>query len=121
MSSLYAFGRIRIISIPCGGAPVEIREKWIGVEMECVYYDPANTTSQNIATGEFQPKHKAYGVLQVQALEALEKVAPEAALWWKKQGYPKHPLAFFTFRAETVEVLEPVQHISIMLANYPSN
>jgi len=82
------FGLIRIKQAPSGEAPLEIREKWIGVFMLC----------------EPEPDETGVLVLQDRALFSLGCYAPEAAAWWKVQGYPK-PGEYFHFGFSEVLII----------------
>jgi hypothetical protein len=107
-------GTIRFISPPRGGAPMWVREAWIGVEVPCLFsHDgvPPNEgdTVRDVETGLEVPDYPGYIVLQVLALEALEKSSPKAAKYWADCGFPNHPFALFLFDHSSAEVVKPIK------------
>ncbi len=97
-------GTIRIKSLPNGDAPDEIKQKWIGVEMPCLFYDP-HCAGRTVLTRELVPPKPSYVVLQAEALDALAKTAPDAVAWWKSVGYPQED-GLWIFDADCAEVLK---------------
>jgi hypothetical protein len=107
-------GTIRFTAVPRGGAPLSIREQWVGVEVPCLFShdgvlpNPGDTT-RDVETGLEVPDYPGYIVLQVHALEALEKKSPEAVEYWQSLGFPHHPFALFLFDHSSAEVVRPVR------------
>lgn len=89
-------GRIRIINTPGGQAPLSVREKWVGVEIDCLYSTPSNVIV-DIYTHEIVGYMSGFVVLQADALSALAKLDAGAAAWWKSNGYPRSDIATFIF------------------------
>ncbi len=107
-------GTIRFTAVPRGGAPLEIREQWVGLEVPCLFtHDgvPPNPgdTNRDVETGLEVPDYPGYIVLQVHALEALEKKSPEAVEYWQSRGFPHAPFALFIFDHNCAEVVKPVR------------
>ncbi|MDD2766682.1 MAG: hypothetical protein PHH40_02880 [Candidatus Moranbacteria bacterium] len=107
-------GTIRFISVPRGGAPLQIREQWIGVEVPCLFsHDgvPSNAgdTMHDVETGLEVLDYPGYIVLQTHAIEALQQKSPEAAEYWMRQGFPNHAFALFLFDHNSAEVVKPVK------------
>lgn len=102
------FGKIRIVKVPAGEAPLEIREKWVGVEMSCVFSEKNTNTARGVLTGVEMPQYDAYVVLQSEAIEALREKHPDAAKYWNSVGFPQGETDFFSFQQKEAEVVEPV-------------
>ena len=100
-------GRIRITSTPDGEAPLEIREKWIGIEMPCLYYD-GHAHASGVVSKKYRGAQASYVVFQKDAIDALAHVHPEAAQWWNSVGYPTHEEARRLFNAESISVVKEV-------------
>jgi len=108
-------GTIRFISTPLGGAPISVREQWVGLEMPCLFtHDgvPPNPgdTNRDVETGFVVPDYPGYIVLQVHALEALKKKSLEAVEYWRSRGFPQTPSALFIFDHNSAEVVKPVKN-----------
>jgi hypothetical protein len=106
------FGRIRFIGVPKGYAPLEVRSKWVGLEVPCLYRMEANdgTNESEFVRSHFTQERVAVGasyvVLQGHAIPALWKTAPEAAMWYIKAiGLPSISRGMFTFNVESAEPL----------------
>ena len=101
-------GIIRIVKIPEGDAPLEIREAWVGLELPCLTKHDESKEVKNIISQEIrQPRPNCWYVPQDMALEILEEAAPEAAQWWLEHDYP-HPDRFFTFGEDEAELVDGV-------------
>lgn len=98
-------GRMRITSAPTGQAPLEIREKWIGVEISFLDIGMPTGSIRGVLNGEKVKPHRAFTVDQVEALTALREKSPEAADWWQEMGFPVEG-AQFTFNIECAEVID---------------
>lgn len=106
-------GIIRFIATPSGGAPLEIRQQWIGVEVPCLFsHDgvPINPGDivRDVETGFEVPDYPGYIVLQVDALEALQMESPRAVAYWLSRGFPQGALNVFLFDHNSAEVVKPV-------------
>ncbi len=107
-------GTIRFTTVPRGGAPLEIREQWVGVEVPCLFSHngvPPKTGDimLDVATGLQVPDYPGYIVLQTHAIDALREKSPEAARHWMEHGFPQHEYALFLFDLNSAEVLKPIK------------
>lgn len=107
-------GMIRFTSVPRGGAPLQIRQQWIGVEVPCLFsHDgvPPNEgdSMRDVETGFEVPDYPGYIVLQTHAIEALQWKSPEAAGYWMDRGFPSSEKALFLFDHDSAEVIRPVR------------
>ncbi|MEX0918473.1 MAG: hypothetical protein WDZ85_00675 [Candidatus Paceibacterota bacterium] len=99
-------GVIRVVSTPEGEAPEEVREKWVGVEIPCLYYVEDTPGATGVLTGRFVfDLEKVYVVLQENAISSLEV---EASKWWKQNGFPSEEGAMFSFCANSIEEVKTV-------------
>ena len=111
MSQENGQGRIRIVSMPKGEAPDEIKREWIGVEIPCIMYEGTacpDSQTHGAVSGEKEEFCQHYVVYQQSALLALQKKSKDAAEWWLMRGFPQYVGALFSFDAECVQVVEPV-------------
>ena len=110
--SLEDLGVIRFTSVPKGGAPISIREQWIGVEVPCLFSHDGvpkkGDGMRDVITGLDVPDYPGYIVLQTMAINALQEKSPEAAAYWNECGFPNHNLALFLFSLESAEIVKPV-------------
>lgn len=110
--NLEDLGTIRFTSVPKGGAPLSIREQWIGVEVPCLFSHDGTTQEgagqRDVISGLDVPDYPGYIVLQRMAIDALREKSPEAATFWNELGFPNHDLALFLFSLESAEVVKPV-------------
>jgi len=107
-------GTIRFIGVPRGGAPLHIREKWVGVEVPCLFSHDGvpphpGDTMRDVETGLLVPDYPGYIVLQTHAIEALKLKSSEAAEYWMERGFPLHELALFLFDHDSAEVMKPMK------------
>ena len=87
---------IKIVKVPDGEAPEEIRQAWVGMILPChpiVGYSTWDERERGALTEE-QNLHNRYSyvVPQKEALQLLSDAGgkcKEAAEWWKVQGFPK--------------------------------
>lgn len=83
---------IKIVKIPDGEAPEEIRQAWVGLVLPAhhvVGYGKWKERERGALSKEFNARNRyGYSVLQKEALDVLEKKHPEAAKWWRAQGFP---------------------------------
>ena len=85
MTQLHQF-RVKIIKRPEGGAPVWVRDAWMGVEFPILVDGTLELQNEALAkdvvTGEVVIRHDVVRVSGREALKALEKVNEAAARWW---------------------------------------
>ena len=99
-------GRIKIKSLPNGDAPTEIKEKWIGMELPCLYYDPYAFLKEPLS-GKPRVGVRAFAVLQAHALQLLSSVSPTAVEFWNSIGYPQGDWSTWFFDEGCAEILKP--------------
>lgn len=91
---------MRIIKVPAGDAPEDIRRHWVGVKLGAVTF---NGGKSSLLTGKLVGVG-GYMVLADAAIEALEKNSEEAAAWFRKlftKGSGRHLI----FGADEVEII----------------
>lgn len=94
---------IRIIKVPQGEAPEDVREAWVGLILPC--RGKFFAYSSGVLTGEpVDQEQEDYHVWQDIAITILSKAQPVAAAWWKAHGYPKVS-KMFGFHEDEVIVL----------------
>jgi len=77
--------RIRIVSIPGGQAPEEIRRAWVGVKIpvdESVEQPSIQDTGGVIARGDQPVPKRVFTVFALDAFGALKEHDAEAWGWW---------------------------------------
>ena len=96
---------IKIIALPHGEAPLEVRSGWIGCvlpcETECGHI-PAY--AGGVLSGPSLDKVAGFSVPQAEALAVLETHAPDSAFWFRTHGFPQAEKCF-RFKNEEVEVV----------------
>jgi len=119
---------IRIVRVPPGEAPFWVREKWIGLELPLADGDrsPREAYTSGVLSG---PRNRltailwgllgrlrretGYAVDVNCALGVLEKVAPDAALWWRENvprlSAKKRKFLFHASACERVQV-KPMEY-----------
>jgi hypothetical protein len=93
--------KIRIVDVPPGEAPLEVRQRWVGLVLPLVEGDagPVKMLAQGVLTGPRVPAGRwkywwyrltgrvfveaGYRVPAIEAVELLAAHAPEAASWWR--------------------------------------
>ena len=105
--SLNLVGKIRIVKVPAGEAPMAIRKKWIGIEIPCLFYVP-HAFGSGVLSKKASSQGPMYVVLQTQAVEALARVHPETLVYWARIGYPRSQRAVWLFDATSVVVIQKV-------------
>ncbi|HTB79402.1 MAG TPA: hypothetical protein VK717_00805 [Opitutaceae bacterium] len=77
---------VRIVGVPPGEAPAEIREEWLGLALPLAFgrSGACQLNVQGILsrTGNPEPQ-MGYVVLVEDAIDALEEKSPKAAAWWR--------------------------------------
>lgn len=113
---------IKIVKTPAGPAPLHIREAWIGVTLPLRWPGVRRLSAnkvfrpfsvfliiKDLLQGNFY-KVNGYVVLSGQAIDILEKSAPEAAAWWRENvPYAIRPERVFIFDEESCEPLDEDQ------------
>jgi hypothetical protein len=74
---------VRIVAVPPGPAPEEVRRAWVGLVLPL---GPAETGPRPIRTTGTGEEKVSYVVDAARALQILAAHAPEAALWWKRNA-----------------------------------
>ncbi len=96
--------RVKIIKIPRGGAPEEVRRFWVGMELVAAKMTPdMGGEERNLVTGQAQPKREAYVVPTNYALSKLELRSKMAAEWFHKNVPPWFPV--LSFGADELEIV----------------
>lgn len=94
---------IRITSTPPGQAPLEIREKWIGVIIPLIQQ---NTKGIQVGVAGGQPENVGgYRVNPREAVNCLAKTSPEASSWWN-ENFPVDSALAFAFSKDVCELIE---------------
>lgn len=75
--------KIKIIAIPPGEAPEEIRKEWIGMILPVAENKPPDTIQRGVVSGK-SSNITGYSVETEVAIEELGKKNSEAANWWKR-------------------------------------
>src|SRR2546428_2047527 len=88
--------RVRIISVPPGEAPADIRRAWVGLTLPIVGRGPMTGSGSGVLTGPksiLEPLwrlvtfrmqvHEGYAVDVATAIDILAKARPDAAAWWR--------------------------------------
>ena len=107
---------IKIVSVPDGEAPLEVREKWVGLELPVV---PGESyAQQGVVSGKpVNPPMDGYLVKAVTAVAILAKSDRDAARWWETHFLPKYKMfeeqtpemianAFLVFEKEVCEIVK---------------
>jgi hypothetical protein len=115
--------RLRIIDVPAGEAPAEIRQAWVGLTLPLMAGETkarAFKTNGGVLTGARSTlgafwrlvtarsaRTHGYLVPAARAIQILEDANPSAASWWKE--YAPHAIEMnkgFVFNAECGETIE---------------
>jgi hypothetical protein len=107
-TSTESTGRIRIIKVPDGEAPYEIRQAWLGLTLPCDPFLGLPGSGLDLGVLSLMPVEEnrlGFSVPQEEALAILEKENPGAADWWKQQGYPQAEQRF-GFAEEEAEIVK---------------
>lgn len=107
---------IRIVAVPPGEAPEEVRCAWVGVRIPLPMFHarPKAWRSAGVLTGPRTlaarlaalwsgrlTRSSGYAVSAVAAIAALEAVHPDAAQWWREHApHVLKPGKAFVFAAE---------------------
>jgi hypothetical protein len=113
---------IRIVRTPPGEAPLWVREKWVGLALPLAGGDrgPREMFTSGVLTGPRNrllaiwwglrgrlPRKSGYAVDVHEALGILERTAPDAAAWWRK-NVPRlqKPRRKFLFQPSACEMVD---------------
>ncbi|KKQ17879.1 MAG: hypothetical protein US31_C0014G0015 [Berkelbacteria bacterium GW2011_GWA1_36_9] len=94
--------KIRIIAIPPGQAPRNVRVEWVGLEIPTT--DPLQSGSQTGALGGRPENQGGFHVSGKAAIELLENKSPIAAQWWR-DNVPGIINAQLVFAREICEIV----------------
>jgi hypothetical protein len=111
---------IRIIAVPPGEAPEDVRQAWVGVRIPLPLFHrrPRAWRSAGVLTGPRTllarlsalwsgrlGRANGYAVSVIEAIAALEAAHPEAARWWREHApHLVRPGKAFVFSAEVCVV-----------------
>jgi hypothetical protein len=110
-----ATGQIRIIRVPEGEAPEHVRRAWVGLVLPCHRYLGPAGPERGVLTQESSSGRVGFSVPQAAALKVLASVRPEAAAWWKENGFPLEPPDdLFGFAEDEAEIVTGVSRMKIM-------
>jgi hypothetical protein len=92
---------IRVARVPPGEAPFWVREKWVGLELPLVAGERGarRTYAGGVLSGPHNPfvaivmhligrlkREAGYMVDAIEAVNILERTAPDAARWWRQNA-----------------------------------
>jgi hypothetical protein len=101
-------GRVRIVALPPGEAPRDIRRAWIGVELPTIS-GPANGGSAGVVgvlSHRAAGRCDGYAVDGARAVRILADSDPDAAAWWRRHA--PHVLGYGYQLVFPADVCEPV-------------
>lgn len=75
--------RIRIVSVPNGEAPLEVRQAWVGVEFPALNRTPVAVNGTGVLTATPAGTEWGYIVDANVAVTTLAGMNPAAAAWWR--------------------------------------
>lgn len=101
----YMKERIKIISTPPGQAPLWVREKWVGLVLPVAENDDGVGSLQVGVRGGRAQNLGGYEIETQKAIELLEEISPNAALWWKN-NMNLEIIPRLVFRREVCEVVK---------------
>jgi hypothetical protein len=76
----------KIVAIPEGEAPPEVRSEWVGLTLPLSRPDQITTHTIGVLSGQLKPSRIGYLVDGRQAVDILATKAPWAAAWWREQA-----------------------------------
>jgi hypothetical protein len=102
---------VRIIGVPSGEAPIEIRKEWVGLVLPLMpgRDDPYQLSGRGFLSGKASTEPMiGYLVSAHEAVEILASKAPDAATWWRTFARPYiTPGKAFMFEEHVCEQVEP--------------
>lgn len=105
-------GRIKIVKVPAGEAPLWVREAWVGVELPC-FPDMGWVPAKGALSGQKIEVGSGVIVSQDEALKLLGIKNAEAERWWRNHGHPNENVNF-VFREGDIEIVSGVTHRRII-------
>jgi hypothetical protein len=111
-----ATGRIRIIKIPVGEWPKNIRAAFVGHTLPCLPilgYPSDGSMKIGVVSGAIQRNRYGFSVPQDQALEILSRRTPNVSLWLRVQGFPMKN-QYFGFAEDEAEIISGVTRQNIV-------
>lgn len=114
--------RVRIVAVPPGEAPEEIRKAWVGLELPLADDSPQPRTGKTVGvvsgprgffatlgalvSGKTKPV-TGFRVPASAAIDVLAQHSPEAAAWWRAHT-PQFtdPRRLFLFHESVCEIVE---------------
>jgi len=115
VSDQEATGRIKIVKIPGGEAPDEVRAAWVGLVLPC-YPIACRAPRIGVLSGKQRLAEGQWSALvpQEDAIEILGRHKPFAAEWWHEAGFPHPFFNTFTFNMDDVEIVSGVTYQPIV-------
>jgi hypothetical protein len=97
--------KIKIISVPEGIGPQEVRQAWVGLQFPCPCFALECELRRHGLPGDpsFEPAN-SYLVFQSVALKILNVSNPVVGEWWRGRGFPQSERVVFSFHPMEVEV-----------------
>ncbi|MES2985853.1 MAG: hypothetical protein V4686_01855 [Patescibacteria group bacterium] len=74
-------GRIKIVRIPRGEAPEDMRIAWVGIRLPCQPFLDV-VQGGGVLTGKKEVSKWCFVTPQILAIQALSEKNPAAAAWW---------------------------------------
>ncbi len=94
--------KIKIVKVPGGPAPEEIRRQWVGLEIDYATFLKGDEV--DFLTGQKPTKRKGICVPKLAAIDALQKKSRQAAEWFMK-NMPSG-MEHLTFGKDEVEIIK---------------
>lgn len=87
---------IRIVKVPEGEAPLEVRKKWVGLVLPCLGINTKSEKGYGLVSNNptLIGPYRLLVVPQKEALDILRQSSPEAVRWFEKNGYPEEGMSF---------------------------
>ncbi len=96
--------KIKIISVPPGQAPLEIREQWVGLVLPIAEDAPERGIEIGVLGGKTE-NTGGYKVKTETAIIELEKQSPDAANWWRQHVNPNQ-MPWLVFKREVCKEIK---------------
>lgn len=116
MRNLIDTGRIRIIKLPDGEAPKEIRKAWIGQTLPCSPILGWIRSEHGVLSKKETPERYGFTVPQVAAIKILSGSDPQAVAYWKSNGFPQLG-QYFVFEESEAVIISGVRKQKIFIVN----
>ena len=95
---------IRIKSRPAGGAPTEIRDKWIGLVLPVI--EKTDALLADVVTGKLiTSRTGGYEILWEDAMNALAQKSPKAKGWWEENVGARFHFPTLIFDEDCCEIV----------------